>query len=1190
MDDYTANGWDRYGDDNWGLSTSDMWDNYAARAGPIYDSQSSTFELDVYTEAGWVSFEYYISSEERYDELCFSVDGMVEFCESGQSPDDGHPDVDGGDFICSTVGAYGDDVIPLEWAEDGIDDCGDTDGDGITDDEEAGSVWVFKEGVSYTWVDEGDHTLSWTFSKDGSVTTGSDRAYVDNVAIPFWVQGEGECSDGTDLCNEEDMDDDGDGLDDLSDDCPTDAGEAIDTDGDGVCDNQDTDDDNDGVYDYNDAMPLDPNEQFDADGDGIGDNADDDDDNDGCTDDMDDMPYDDSDCVDTDGDGVGDTADPDDDGDNVMDAVDPFPLDGDAWLDTDGDGEADYTGDPPFLGNFEGGSIPAGWTTYGDAPWHVCGMGSCLNPTGNPINGSYMGENGDINDAQTSSLEVTMDTLSGSYSFDYETSTEGGWDYLRFYVDGSLTMSWSGINAGTYSGTVSAGYHTFQWMYYKDSSISANADSVWVDDIILPISQTMINNDPDDDNDGVYDEMDFDPLDPCVSLDTDGDGRPDTVLTGQIDMNGDGWIMPAHWDDTNNNSILGDTVWVGNTSHGSWVSDTWVDEDGMPWYDDVDCSQTPYSEDWDDDGDGWSDMDEWICGSNDLDANEMPSDVDNDWICDAVDDDLDNDGYINPIDCEIHLDGADLGEFLDCLVDNFNGADSSDDGEVDAAELAVYFGVGGGGDGISYICGDGSEVPFEWVNDGIDDCPLGADEQQYDADGNKTNWFDCFDGSEIWMDQVNDGVEDCLEGEDEHHEDEYGSGISEEEFNATWDYLLMFDADNSSTLNFDEYWELNNCDMPGCAVGYLDELGLTNPGWGGEDTEWDAFPLDPSEHVDSDGDGIGDNADNDDDNDGVSDTLDAFPYDPTESEDLDGDGIGDNSDNDTDGDGIDNEFDQFDQDPNAASDSDDDGVDDGIDNDDDNDGVPDVSDWAPTDPNEQYDTDEDGIGDNADTDDDNDGVLDADDAFDLDPSESADYDGDGVGDNADPDDDNDGIVDGLDAFPNDSTESRDTDGDTVGDNADADDDGDGVADSSDRWPLNPAEDTDTDGDNIGDNSDADVDGDDVANDDDWAPMDSSEWADTDNDGIGDNADDDDDGDGYTDSEEYSCGTDEKNPNSVPSDYDGDGECDATDLTPVGDRSSAADGQEAPGFTPGFPAVLAAISLLGAAVLGRRKDD
>ncbi|TQV89519.1 Calx-beta domain-containing protein [Aliikangiella coralliicola] len=64
---------------------------------------------------------------------------------------------------------------------------------------------------------------------------------------------------------------------------------------------------------------------------------------------------------------------------------------------------------------------------------------------------------------------------------------------------------------------------------------------------------------------------------------------------------------------------------------------------------------------------------------------------------------------------------------------------------------------------------------------------------------------------------------------------------------------------------------------------------------GVEDSE-DAFPLDSTESVDTDGDGIGNNADTDDDNDGVLDEEDTFPLDETEWQDSDGDGIGDNSD------------------------------------------------------------------------------------------------------------------------------------------------------------------------------------------------------------------------------------------------------------------------------------------------------
>ena len=41
----------------------------------------------------------------------------------------------------------------------------------------------------------------------------------------------------------------------------------------------------------------------------------------------------------------------------------------------------------------------------------------------------------------------------------------------------------------------------------------------------------------------------------------------------------------------------------------------------------------------------------------------------------------------------------------------------------------------------------------------------------------------------------------------------------------------------------------------------------------------DAFPFDAAESLDTDGDGIGNNADTDDDNDGVADSEDAFPLD-----------------------------------------------------------------------------------------------------------------------------------------------------------------------------------------------------------------------------------------------------------------------------------------------------------------------
>ena len=77
--------------------------------------------------------------------------------------------------------------------------------------------------------------------------------------------------------------------------------------------------------------------------------------------------------------------------------------------------------------------------------------------------------------------------------------------------------------------------------------------------------------------------------------------------------------------------------------------------------------------------------------------------------------------------------------------------------------------------------------------------------------------------------------------------------------------------------------------------GLCDYVDSDDDNDGVEDTN-DAFPLDSAEAYDFDLDGIGDNQDTDDDNDGVDDVDDAFPFDASESADADGDGVGDNSD------------------------------------------------------------------------------------------------------------------------------------------------------------------------------------------------------------------------------------------------------------------------------------------------------
>ena len=267
--------------------------------------------------------------------------------------------------------------------------------------------------------------------------------------------------------------------------------------------------------------------------------------------------------------------------------------------------------------------------------------------------------------------------------------------------------------------------------------------------------------------------------------------------------------------------------------------------------------------------------------------------------------------------------------------------------------------------------------------------------------------------------------------------------------------------------------------------------------------------------------------DNDRDGDGVINALDAFPDDPTETSDLDGDGIGDNADPDRDGDGISNDFEvQLGTDPNDATstppDLDGDGIPDSLDADRDGDGISnDYEIQAGTDP------------DNA-------------------ASTPPDLDGDGIPDSLDADRDGDGVTNDLDAFPDDPTETSDLDGDGIGDNTDPDIDGDGVNNALDVFPLDPLESSDLDSDGIGDNSDPDIDGDGVLNAQDAFPTDPTESSDLDGDGIGDNSDPDRDGDGISNAYETQAGTDPNDASSTPPDLDGDGIPDSLDTDRDGD--------------------------------------
>jgi len=122
------------------------------------------------------------------------------------------------------------------------------------------------------------------------------------------------------------------------------------------------------------------------------------------------------------------------------------------------------------------------WVMGGSLPWTI--------NSSDVYEGSYSAKSGAISDSQTSSIQTTrVLSTSGSISFWYKVSSESGYDYLRFYIDGVLQGQWSGTTAWTQASyPVSSGTRILKWEYYKDSLYSSGSDCAWIDKIIFPVS------------------------------------------------------------------------------------------------------------------------------------------------------------------------------------------------------------------------------------------------------------------------------------------------------------------------------------------------------------------------------------------------------------------------------------------------------------------------------------------------------------------------------------------------------------------------------------------------------------------------------------------------------------------------------------------------------------------------------
>ncbi|TVZ55227.1 CHU domain-containing protein [Lutibacter sp. Hel_I_33_5] len=898
----------------------------------------------------------------------------------------------------------------------------------------------------------------------------------------------------------EDLDDDNDGIPDV-----VEQGGDItrDTDNDGIPDHLDLDSDGDGVKDIIEAGGIDTNndgvvDDINPDGSLINDI-----DNDGLDDALDSdsggmgLPI-----PDTDNDGVRDFQDIDDDGDGIDTVNENVDSDNNPTNDdTDGDGTPNYL-DPDDDGDgvdtvdedVDADNDPTNDDTDGD------GTPNYLDPD----------DDGDGVDTVDEDVDADNDPTND------DTDGDGTPNYLDPDDDGD------GIDT-------------------VDEDVDADNDPTNDD---TDGDGTPNYLDPDDDGDGIDTaEEDVDADNDPTNDDTDGDGTPNYL---DPDDDGDGVDTIDEDVDADNDPANDDTDGDGTPNYldpdddgdGIDTAEENVDADNDPTNDDTDGDGTPNYLDPDDDGDGIDTVDEDVDADNDptnddTDGDGTPNYLDPDDDGDGVDtidedvdadndptnDDTDGDGTPN------YLDPDDDGDGIDTVDEDVDADNNPTNDDTDGDGTPNYLDPDDDGDGIDTaeedVDSDNDPTNDDTDGDGTpnyldpDDDGDGIDtaEEDVDADNNPTNDDTDGDGTPNYLDPDDDG--DGVDTIDEDVDADNDPANDDTDGDGTPNYLDT-DDDGDGIDTVDE--DTNNDGDP------------TN-----DDTDGDGTPnyLDPVHNIDTDGDGIYDFEDIDDDNDGITDLVE---QNGDLTRDTDDDGIPDHLDLDSDGDtlndiyeggGIDTNFDgvvdNINSDGTLINDIDNDGLDDAVDTN----VVGGINGVALP----LTDTDNDGIPNFQDMDDDGDGVDTIEEfrsfgAFRIASVQTSnsvsncpglnpaftDTDGDCIPDYLDPDDDGDGILTAdediiiVDGDPR----NDDSDGDGTPNYLDSDDDGDGIEtkDEDIDQDGDPRND-DADNDLIPNYLDLDVDNDGI--------LDSVEGAgDIDGDGIANYLDLDSDGDGCTD--------------------------------------------------------------------------
>ena len=127
------------------------------------------------------------------------------------------------------------------------------------------------------------------------------------------------------------------------------------------------------------------------------------------------------------------------------------------------------------------------WQFEGEGGWEIV------------HNGTYQGQYCAHTTPMGHNCEAVMSldyefTCDNEISFYLRTSTETAYDFLVFYVDGERYGRWAGETGWTMvSYMIPQGTHRLTWSYEKDSGATGGQDCVWVDFIVLPPADVVLD-------------------------------------------------------------------------------------------------------------------------------------------------------------------------------------------------------------------------------------------------------------------------------------------------------------------------------------------------------------------------------------------------------------------------------------------------------------------------------------------------------------------------------------------------------------------------------------------------------------------------------------------------------------------------------------------------------------------------